>query len=182
VRLRQQTRAVDAPTAVIAAGTADDLGRINEIYNHYVVRSPATFDLEPRSMAWRREWFARYTEHGRHRVLVARGAEGAIAYATSSPYRPRAAYEPTVETSVYVAPEHLGRGIGLALYETLLRELEAQDVHRAIAGITLPNPASVRLHARCGFREVGRFSEQGRKFGSYWDVAWYERAMGTTLA
>jgi phosphinothricin acetyltransferase len=171
---------MDTAAVVVAAATAGDLGRVNEIYNHYVERSPVTFDLEPRSMAWRREWFEKYEETGRHRLLVARGRDGAIAYATSSPYRPRAAYDPTVETSVYVAPAHTGRGIGLALYEALLRELETEDVHRAIAGITLPNEASVRLHERCGFREIGRFSEQGRKFDRYWDVAWYERAMGTT--
>ncbi len=167
---------MDPATLEIGAATGDDLGRINEIYNRHVASSPVTFDLEPRSMAWRREWFEKYSETGRHRLLVARGRDGAIAYATSSPYRPRAAYDPSVETSVYVAPDHTGRGIGLALYEALLRELETEDVHRAVAGITLPNPASVRLHERCGYREVGRFSEQGRKFGRYWDVAWYERA------
>jgi phosphinothricin acetyltransferase len=167
-------------TITITTATEADLEQINEIYNHYVETSPVTFDLESRTMAWRREWFAKYGERGRHRLLVARDTDGAIAYATSSPYRPRAAYDPTVETSVYVAPERTGRGIGLALYRVLLREIEREDVHRAIAGITLPNPASVRLHERCGFREIGRFSEQGRKFGRYWDVAWFERAMGST--
>jgi len=91
-------------------------------------------------------------------------------------YRPRAAYAPSVETSVYVAPSHAGRGLGSSLYEALLSELEREDVHRAYAGIGMPNPASVRLHERFGFRRAGYYTEQGRKFGRYWDVAWYERS------
>jgi phosphinothricin acetyltransferase len=106
---------------------------------------------------------------------VARDGDAVLGYATSSPYRPRPAYGPTVETSVYLGPEHTGRGIGRTLYETLLSALEGEDVHRAVAGITMPNPASERLHERCGFRHVGTFSEQGRKLGRYWDVAWFER-------
>jgi phosphinothricin acetyltransferase len=62
------------------------------------------------------------------------------------------------------------------VYEMLLAELEREDVHRAYAGIGMPNPASVRLHERCGYRRAGYYTEQGRKFGRYWDVAWYERA------
>lgn len=173
---------MDEATIAIAAGSLEDLEAINEIYNHYVVSSAATFDLEPRTKEWRREWFAKYGDRGRHRLLVARVQGGVIAYATSSPYRPRPAYDPTVETSVYVAHVHAGRGIGSALYAALLRELEAEDVHRAFAGIAMPNPASVRLHERHGFRRVGLFSEQGRKFGRYWDVAWYERAFSSTPA
>lgn len=159
----------------IAPASVGDLEAINEIYNHYVRTSAVTFDLEPRTMTWRRDWFATYADEGRHRLLVARDGGGVLGYASSSPYRPRAAYGPSVETSVYLGAEHIGRGIGRALYAALLAELEGQDVHRAYAGIALPNPASVRLHERLGFRRVGYFSEQGRKFGRYWDVVWYER-------
>jgi phosphinothricin acetyltransferase len=162
-------------TIVVAPATASDLGGISRIHDHYVELTPATFDLEPRTMAWRREWFSTFGERGRYRLLVARGPESVIGYASSSPHRPKAAYETTVETTVYVAPGHTGRGVGFALYRTLLSELETEDVHRACAGITLPNPASVRLHERCGFRSVGMFTEQGRKFGRYWDVVWFER-------
>jgi phosphinothricin acetyltransferase len=159
----------------IEPATAADLGAVNEIYNHYVETTAVTFDVEPKSMAWRREWFASFGDRGRHRLLVARERGVAAGYASSSAYRPREAYGPSVETSVYLAPNHVGRGIGSALYETLLRELEGEDVHRAFAGIALPNPASVRLHERFGFRRAGLFTEQGRKLGRYWDVAWYER-------
>jgi phosphinothricin acetyltransferase len=158
----------------IAPASASDLGAINEIYNHYVETTAITFDVEPKSMAWRREWFASFG--GRHRLLVAREDGAIVGYAYSGTFRSRPAYEPSVETTVYVSPERTGRGIGSALYEALFRELEGEDVHRAYAGIALPNPASIRLHERFGFRRAGLFTEQGRKFGRYWDVAWYERA------
>ena len=59
----------------------------------------------------------------------------------------------------------------------MFEELRAEDVQVALAGITLPNEASVRLHARFGFSPVGVFHEVGRKFGRYWDVAWYEKPL-----
>lgn len=159
----------------ISPALIGDLEAINEIYNHYVRTTAITFDLEPRTMEWRHEWFTTYADRGRHRLLVARDGETVLGYATSSPYRPRAAYDPSVETSVYLGAEHTRRGVGGALYEALLAELEREDVHRAYAGISMPNPASVRLHERCRFRRAGYYTEQGRKFGRYWDVAWYER-------
>lgn len=169
---------MDEATVTVAAASLEDLEAINEIYNHYVLTSAATFDVAPRTMRWRRDWFAKFGERGRHRLFVARDAGGAIAYASSSPYRPRPAYDPSVETSVYVAPDRAGRGIGSALYAALLGALEGEDVHRAYAGVAMPNPASVRLHERCGFRRVGSFSQQGRKFGRFWDVDWFERSFG----
>ena len=160
----------------IGTGSVEDLEAISEIYGHYVRTSAISFDLEVPSADWRRKWFATFATSGRHRLLVARDDGRAVAYAASAPYRPRAAYAPSVETSVYVAPSHVGQGVGSALYETLLAELEREDVHRAYAGIGMPNPASVRLHERCGYRRAGYYTEQGRKFGRYWDVAWYERS------
>jgi len=160
----------------IARGSPDDLGAIAEIYHHYVLTSPATFDLEPRTDEEVRGWFEGFGERGRHRLLVALEGRRVLGYASSSAMRPRAAYRPTVETSVYLDPSSTGRGVGAALLGALLSALETEDVHRACAGIALPNPASVRLHERFGFRHVGTFTEQGYKFGRYWDVAWFERA------
>ncbi len=152
-----------------------DLEELNDIYNHYVRETHLTFDVEPVTLEARRAWFAHYAPTGRHRLLVAVEPHRLLGYASSSPYRDRDAYDPSVETSIYLAPDVTGRGIGPALYEALLDELEGEDVHRAYGGIALPNPASINLHERLGFSNVGHFTEQGRKFGQFWDVVWYER-------
>ncbi|MEO3976153.1 GNAT family N-acetyltransferase [Streptomyces sp. CAU 1734] len=104
-----------------------------------------------------------------------------LGYATSSPLRPKAAYDTSVEVSVYCAPEAAGRGIGSLLYRALFAALEGEDVHRAYAGIAGPNEASARLHAWFGFRPVGTYREVGRKFGRYWDVTWYEKELGRRM-
>jgi phosphinothricin acetyltransferase len=78
-----------------------------------------------------------------------------------------------------VDPEWTGHGIGRMLYERLFAALAEEDVHRAYAGITLPNPASVGLHERFGFTRIGVFTHAGRKFGRYWDVVWYEKQLET---
>jgi phosphinothricin acetyltransferase len=169
-------------TVDIASGSLEDLDAISEIYAHYVRTSAISFDVEVPSAAWRREWFSVFDTRGRHRLLVARSQGRTVGYTASVTYRPRAAYAPSVETSVYVAPSHIGQGLGSALYGALLAELEREDVHRAYAGIAIPNAASVRLHERCGYRRAGYYTEQGRKFGRYWDVAWYERAFPEVAA
>ena len=158
------------------AGPAD-LEQLNTIYNHYVETSPATFDVEPISMEQRREWFRHFATSGRYRLFVASEGPLVLGYASSSPHRPRRAYETSIETTAYVAAGATGRGIGAALYGALFEALAGEDLHRAYAGITLPNPASVALHERFGFRRAGTFTEQGRKFGRYWDVAWFEKQL-----
>jgi phosphinothricin acetyltransferase len=162
---------------LIRPGQAVDLTRINDIYNHYVRETPITFDIEPITTAQRTEWFGHYDLVGRHRLLVAAGNDRVLGYATSSPWHARPAYETSVETSVYLAPDATGRGIGTALYSRLFEELDGEDVHRAYGGVTIPNPASIALHERFGFERVAYFTEQGRKFGRYWDVALYEKPL-----
>jgi len=162
---------------VIRAAVPADLGPLNDLYNHYVRETHATFDIEPTTLPQRREWFSHYGTSGRHRVLVAVSDDGLLGFATSSPVFPRAAYEPSVSTSIYVAPDACGRGLGNRLYGELFALLAGEDVHRAYAGIAIPNPVSIALHTRFGFSQVGYFTEQGRKFGRYWDVAWYEKPM-----
>jgi phosphinothricin acetyltransferase len=153
-----------------------DLEGIDAIYGHYVRTTAHSFELVPPSPEERLRWFNEHGLPGRHRILVAT-ADGVIGFASSSRYRPRGAYDSSVETSVYVAPSWRGRGVGLRLYAALFEALAGEDVHRAYAGITMPNPASVALHERVGFTRAGYFSEQGRKFGRYWDVAWYEKRL-----
>ena len=160
----------------VRVATRDDARIMNDIYNRYVASSHATFDLEPMTIGARLGWLAEHAG-GRHLAIVAVQDGSVLGFASSGRYRTRPAYDPSVETSVYVDEGHTGRGIGTLLYAALFERLRHEDVHRAYAGIALPNPASIALHERCGFHEVGRFTEQGRKFGRYWDVAWFERPM-----
>jgi phosphinothricin acetyltransferase len=164
-------------TVHVRPATEDDLEAVNEIYNHYVVESHSTFDDVPFTMDDRREWFGHYAATGPHRVFVATEEGRVVGYTTSSRYRPKPGYITSVETSVYLAPDATGRGAGTRLYDTLFKALEGQDVHRALAGIALPNPESISLHEKFGFKRVALFTEQGRKFGRYWDVAWFERPL-----
>ena len=163
----------------VRTGAEGDLEAINDIYNHYVKETHFTFDLEPITMEARREWFSHYDTTGRYRLLVAVLDDAVLGFACSSRFRPKAAYETSVETTIYLAVDAVGRGAGSKLYSALFKSLEAEDVHRAYAGVSLPNPASIAVHERFGFKRVAHFTEQGRKFDRYWDVAWYEKPFGT---
>ncbi len=166
--------------AVVRAARPADLEALTAIYNHYIVNTAITFDLEPFTLDQRREWLSHYAESGRHRLFVA-ACDGAVrGYACSSRFRPKGAYDPSVEVSIYLAPEYTNRGLGARLYTVLFDALRSEDVNRAYAGITLPNAASIALHRRFGFAEIGVYSEVGRKFGRYWNVQWFEKALGKT--
>jgi len=155
-----------------------DIVALNAIYNHYIATTPITFDLEPFSVdERRRSWFDHYAATGRHRLLVLE-LDGVVqGYCCSSTFRPKGAYQTSVETSIYLAPTITGRGYGGRLYAALFEALRHEDVHRAYAGITLPNLASVALHQRFGFESVGVYTQVGRKFDEYWDVEWFEKRL-----
>jgi phosphinothricin acetyltransferase len=159
----------------IRAAKPSDLTRLTEIYNYYVVNTPVTFDVEPYTVERREVWFAQFGASGRYRLLVAEDERGVMGYAGTIRFRPKASYDTTVETTIYCAPEAVGQGIGKRLYNGLFEALCGEDVHRFVAGFTMPNAATAALHARLGFKQVGVFSEVGRKFGKYWDVCWTER-------
>lgn len=161
----------------IRTAAIGDLPRLTAIYNHYVINTPITFDTEPFSVEGRGAWFHLHGERGRYRLLVAEEMGTVIGYAGTGPFRDKRAYDTTVETTIYCAPESTGRGVGTFLYAALFEALKGEDVHRALAGITLPNEASIRLHRRFGFVEAARFNENGRKLGRYWDVAWLEKRL-----
>jgi phosphinothricin acetyltransferase len=168
---------VDSALA-IRSGKAADIPRITEIYNHYVANTAISFDIEPWSTEKRlSSWFSQYSESGPYRLLVAELNGQAIGYASSSQFRSKAAYCLSVETSIYIDPSELGKGFGTQLYRALLEQLAATDLHRAYGGVTLPNEASIGLHKKLGFKEVGVFSQVGYKFGQYYDVCWLEKAL-----
>jgi phosphinothricin acetyltransferase len=165
-------------TYTVRAATLADLPALTDIYNHYVVHTAITFDLQPFTADERRPWFDDHAKGGRHRLLAAVDeADACVGYATTSRWRPKAAYDATVESSVYCRPEVVGTGCGRALYAALFEALDCEDVETIVAGISLPNPASIALHERFGFQPVGVFSAVGRKFARLWDVAWFQRPL-----
>jgi phosphinothricin acetyltransferase len=157
--------------------TRDDLPRLTEIYNYYVVNTPITFDLVQVTVESHARWFAEHTAGKRHQMFVAEDAGVVVGWAGTGPFRDRAAYDTSAETSIYCARDATGRGIGAMLYRALFEALKNEDINRILAGITLPNDASVKLHRKFGFTEVGVFTECGRKFDRYWDVVWMERPL-----
>ena len=173
------TRRIKASDVAVRPAADADLERLNRIYNEYVISTHYTFDLEPITLEERSEWFTHYGTAGRYRVLVAVAAEAVIGYTSSSRYRLKAGYDTSVETSVYLAADATGIGLGTRLYEALFSALRREDVHRAYSGIALPNPASLAIHDQFGFKKVAHFTQQGRKFDRYWDVAWFEKPLGS---
>jgi phosphinothricin acetyltransferase len=161
----------------IRSALPGDLPGLTEIYNHYVRETPITFDVRPHRAEERRAWLEGFAGEGRHRLFVAERAQRVVGYACSQRFRSKAAYDTSVETTVYLDPAATGAGIGGRLYTALFDALAREDVHRALAGITLPNPASIALHKSFGFTPVGVFREVGYKLGRHWDVQWFERAM-----
>ena len=162
---------------VIRPAHDGDFAALTELYNHYVRETPVTFDVDPYHVETRRPWLEGFAPEGPHRLFVAEREAVLLGYAGSMRFRPKAAYATSVETTVYLRPESAGQGVGALLYAQLFEALRGEDLHRALAGITLPNPASIRLHERFGFRPIGVFHEVGRKFGRYWDVGWYEKSL-----
>lgn len=162
---------------LIRAAEVRDLPALTALYNHYVEHTVVTFDLRPWTAEQRAEWFSHYATSGPHRLLIGERDGLLIGYASSGTFRAKAAYGRSVETSVYLDHRHRGRGDGRRLYQALFDVLAAETVHRAFAGVALPNDASIALHRRLGFTSIGVFGEVGYKFGRYVDVEWFERSV-----
>ena len=161
----------------VRPGRLHDLPALTDLYNHYVRSGAVTFDVDEFTVEARRHWFDHYAPTGPHRLLVAVDGDDVLGYVTSGPLRPKPAYATSVETTVYLRPDATGRGLGTLLYRRLFEVLAGEDLHRAFAGVALPNDASEALHRRVGFTELGTYGEVGRKFGRYWDVRWFERPL-----
>jgi phosphinothricin acetyltransferase len=162
---------------VIRRAARADAEALLAIYNHYVAETHISFDVEPRTLEHRIAWLEGFSATGRYQCFVADRDGRAIGWASSSRFKDRAAYDTSIETSIYLAPGEGGRGLGRRLYQKLFDALSGQDIHRCYGVIGLPNDASVALHIAMGFRPIGTQTEVGRKFGRFWDVGWYEKAL-----
>jgi phosphinothricin acetyltransferase len=157
---------------MIRACAADDAAAIAGIYNHYVRETVVTFEETPVAAD---EVARRIVEVlAQHPWLVAEEDGSVVGWAYATQWRARSAYRFAAETTVYVAAGHHGRGIGSSLYSALIAELKQRKVHSAVGGIALPNPASVALHEKLGFKNVAQFAEVGRKFDRWIDVGYWQ--------
>lgn len=165
---------LSAPT--IRAAEPADCQAVAAIYNHYIAKTVVTFeeqevsgdevrrrlgDVRDASLPW----------------LVAEVDGVVVGYAYASKWNGRCAYRRSAEVTVYLSPTHQGRGLGSRLYEALFRALRARGMHTALAGIALPNEASVALHVKFGMEKVAHFREVGFKFGRWIDVGYWQCTM-----
>jgi len=152
--------------------TAGDAERIAEIYNWYVLNTIITFETDvvsPQEMTKRiQENFIN------HDWLVGEVNQKVVGYAYYGPFRARAAYDHTVESTIYLSQGSMGKGFGRTLYAQLLQSVKDRGFREAIGVIALPNPQSIALHRAMGFAEVGVLKRVGYKFERYIDVGLWQ--------
>jgi phosphinothricin acetyltransferase len=158
---------------MIRTANRADAEAIARIYGHYVRHSVVTFETEPPGPAEIADRMGHVAEAGLPWLVVE--VDGALAgYAYATRWRVRPAYRFAAEITVYIDPDHVGRGLGYALYERLFAELRNAGMHALIGGIALPNPGSIALHEKMGMTKVAHFAEVGQKFGRWVDVGYWQ--------
>ncbi len=162
------------------ANPAGDAEAIANIYAPFVNDTVISFEDAAPTAAEMAARIERLTNS--HAWVVADDAGEILGYAYGCPHRERAAYRWATEVSVYVDPRHQRRGAGRALYGSLLSLLAEQGYRIALAGIALPNDASVGLHEACGFKLVGVYRRIGFKQGAWWDVGWWQLELASAGA
>jgi phosphinothricin acetyltransferase len=158
---------------LVRSATRDDLPALLDIYNYYVEHTHHTAGLEPSTHEEFVGWFVQFAETGPYRALVCESKGQVIGYASSREFHPKKIYSRTVEVGLYVAHQHRGSGIGSLLYARLFEGLAAEPgIHQFVAGITLPNDASLVLHTKFGIREVATFEDIAFRDHEYWSLRW----------
>jgi phosphinothricin acetyltransferase len=154
-----------------------DAPSVAAIYAHHVAHGTASFDTTPRTEA---ETEARIAECQRNGwpFLVAEVGGAVVGYAYAMQSRDRPAYTSTCENSVYLAPSHIGKGVGRALLAALIDAAEQSGFRQMIAVVGGAEPASIALHLKAGFAEMGRMHAVGRKFGRWLDTVYLQRSLG----
>ena len=158
---------------MIRAAIEEDIPFFTEIYNDAVLHSTVTFDVEPKTFEDRMTWFKEHDENHPLLTYVHQGVP--VGYASLSVYRPRKAFDGSLELSVYVRKDMRGEGIGSALMSAILELARSMpSVHTVISVVTAENNSSIRLHEKFGFSFCGRIKEAGNKFDQYLDVDTYQ--------
>jgi L-amino acid N-acyltransferase YncA len=157
---------------MIRPATTDDAAQISDIYNHYVTHTTVTFDERPVTPEDMTQQIVEVLEGLPWLVWDEDGRVRGFAY--SSKWKGRCAYRYSVESTVYLDPVAIGKGIGSHMYQVLFAELRQRGMHTVLAGISLPNEASVALHEKFGFQKVAHFKEVGRKFEKWIDLGYWQ--------
>ncbi len=155
--------------------TADDAEQLLQIYAPYVLTTPITFEYEVPSLHDFKERIK--TISSRYPYLVAISDKQIVGYCYASCFKPRTAYDWSVETSIYLDSSLRGQGIGSKLYKQLEQILLQQNICNVCACITFPNPESISFHERFGYKEVAHFTKSGYKFGKWHDMIWMEKSI-----
>lgn len=152
-----------------------DASQIADVYNYYVQQTHHTFETEPLGAEEMEKRIADVTED--YPFLVAEEDGAIVGYAYATQFKMRQAYEYASEVSIYVRNAAKQKGLGTQLYMQLFEELQETDIHAVVAGISLPNDASVAFHERLGFEKVAHFKEVGYKLGRWIDVGYWEKIL-----
>lgn len=161
--------------AAVRCANASDAAACAEIYRPYVTPTAISFEtVPPTTDEMRRRIVAAVRSHA---WLVVEDGDRVVGYAYGSPFKPRAAYQGSCEVSVYLEAGRRRTGAGRLLYDSLFARLAERGFQTVVAGMTLPNEASVGLHRSMGFEPVGTYRRIGWKHGSWHDVAWMQRTL-----
>lgn len=166
---------------MIRSATPQDAEAISAIYNPYVLTTAITFETDAVPAADMAERIRETLTAGLPWLVWEQ--DGRVAgYAYASKWKGRCAYRYSVESTVYVDGEHTGQGIGSRLYDALIGQLRAANIHVVIGGVALPNAGSVALHEHFGFEKVAQFKQVGFKFGRWIDVGYWQLILQDTTS
>lgn len=164
----------------IRHATSDDRVAIVALQNSYIESGfVGLFREEPFRLDERTEWFAQFDPNGPYQLLVAYEDDRLHGYCASLVFRGGGVFRKTVETTLYTSMANGRRGVGTKLYSALFERLAKQDVRTAVSGIALPNDASVAIHRKFGYREVGTFEDYAFFRGQYVSSLWMQKHLGS---
>lgn len=152
-----------------------DAAAIAAIYAPYVRETAITFEYDAPSAATMLERIQETTT--KFPYLVAEIDGSVVGYAYAHTYYPRAAYDWTVEVSIYIDTSQRQAGLGTALYDTLEKQLKEQGFVNLLACISLPNDPSIAFHQKRGYKQVAHFEQVGYKFDRWYDIVWLQKSL-----
>jgi phosphinothricin acetyltransferase len=159
-----------------------DAARICQIYNPYILNTTITFEEDPLTPQDILDRLAQVKASNLPWLVLEDPDTGVLkGYCYAAPWKTRAAYRYTVETSIYLDANDRSKGFGNRLYTELLQRLQAQNIHSAVGILALPNPHSIRLHEKLGFEYAGCVKEAGFKFDRWIDVVYWQRILSNTI-